>query len=162
VGCSAKFIRDEIAAGQIMAIRIGRKNRFGSRLLISRAEAHRYCKSLGVSDDSLPPAIAALWNLMTATPTAACLIKDGITVAANRALVELSGYALKELVGAKASSFTADPDHHFSTPPTVARHADRVAMRHKTGTAVETLVTRLPVVAEGAHYVLALITPVDR
>ena len=162
VGCSPKFIRDEIAAGQIKAIRIGHKSRLGSRLLVSRAEARRYCNSLGISDDALPPAIAALWTIVAATATAACLTKDSITVSANYALVELLGYALKELVGGKVSGFAVDSDHEFTISPLAARHADRIAMRHKTGGIIDTLTTRLPVLVDGAYYVLRLITPLDR
>ena len=160
VGCSPKFIRDEIAAGQIKAIRIGHKNRIGSRLLISKAEANRYCRALGVSDDTLPPAITALWTIVATTPTAACVIKDSVIVSANYALVELSGYSLKELIGARASSLAAGLE--FTIPPFVASHADSVAMRHKTGAIIDTLITRLPVLADGAHYVLSLTTPIDR
>lgn len=160
MGCSAKFIRDEIAAGQIKAIRIGHKNRVGSRLLISKAEAHRYCNSLGVSDGALAPAIAALWTIVAGTTTPACLIKDGVIVSANYALVEILGYPLRELIGAPASSLAAGPE--FAIPPVGARHADSIAMRHKTGAIIDTLLTRLPVLAETAHYVLGLITPLDR
>lgn len=160
VGCSAKFIRDEIAAGQIKAIRIGHKNRIGSRLLVSRAEANRYCRALGVSDDTLPPAITALWTIVATTPTAACVIKDGVIVSANYALVELSGYPLKELIGARASSLATGLE--LTIPPFVARHADSAAMRHKTGAIVDILITRLPVLADGAHYVLSLTTAIDR
>lgn len=48
IGCSAKFLRDEIASGHLKAIRVGRGNKVGSHFAIPYREAVRYCKQLGL------------------------------------------------------------------------------------------------------------------
>ncbi|TSA40099.1 hypothetical protein D4R30_00165 [archaeon] len=147
IGCSAKFLRSEIADGHLKATRIGTGHAVGSRFRITHTNANRYCKRLGFPRlGQYPPAIEALWTAMSTSTVAAVLATKGIIRAANRAMAAVSGFPLSQVIGRHLFTFAEVPIE-FDLHP-VFTHAEHVVLKHKSGVKKPVHVTRIPLVID--------------
>jgi len=161
IGCSAKFLRDEIASGNLRAARIGHGEKAGTRFVVAAEEAHRYCKQLGLppmTESELPPAVEVMWSVAREGRTPACLIRDGVVADANDALAAVSGYSKEQMVGKPTKPFFVAPSQAVPFPDGV--HQELVQLRHNSGRVIQFILTRIPVPSDH-NYVTTFITPVD-
>ena len=164
VGCSAKFIRDEIAGGHLKAVRIGRGHVIGSRLLIAPDEADRYLRSLGVN----PPLMLAVpmefvWSsfkvLFDGFPYPA-MLTAGTVVDVTSALCAFYGWDRKQLIGQPILTNVIKPTReelerlpaNAGIPHAVGRCGDGRPPRH-------VYMQRIPVLIAGQVHSLTIHAP---
>lgn len=153
IGCSPRFIRDEIASGELKAIRVGRGHITGSRLRIHAEEAERYMKQLGV-DRPHSHTSAHLLEAFEHSPYPAVLSRNAVIMAANDKLEDLIGYTKEELLGTDGRAYVRNAD---TIPPVDGVKNSRVPviLIHRSGRPVLCTLVRLGGMIGRSYYHLA-------